>query len=223
MNFNGEVALVDIGWYGNMQSALTQIADANIKGYYFGLRNNKKMDIKSKGYLFDVEYNQNYDCQELYFNSIFEFIFSATHGSVKKFIESEELVEFYENENSDEFMLYALNSIQNGAKKFVEEYSKTNISNYIELSPEIGCINIFEFLNKPSYLDALNFGNIKFKDGDVNYIAKSLGIKKYLFSPKKFIKDFKSSLWKIGFLKATFKIKFPYSKFCLMLRKIKNI
>lgn len=221
MSFKDKVAIVDIGWYGNMQQALVNITDANIQGYYFGLRPNKKNEIKTTGFLFDKNFNEDYHLKEFYFTSIIEFIFSATHGSVKRFVSSEEDVELYESENVNNYEMESLINLQNGAIEFINECNSSSIKNYFNLDEKTSCINIFKMLFNPSYEDSYNFGKIRFQDGELIYIAKSKGMKYYFRKPKQFLSDFKKSLWKIGFMKNTLKINLPYGKIYKILKKIK--
>lgn len=221
MNFKDKVAVVDIGWYGNMQKALSTVCDADIYGYYFGLRPGKKNDIITKGFLFDEKENiQLYNLQDP-FNSIFEFMFSATHGSVKKFSSNKSFVELYDSENSNNYEMETLNKIQNSAIAFSKDYLNSTIKEYIELNQISSSINIFEILYHPNLNISKCLGNVIFKDGESLYIAKSKGIKNYIFNPKSFFNDLNNSLWKIGFLKNTFKVNLPYDKFYRLLKKIK--
>lgn len=222
IKFDNKVAIVDIGWFGNMQNALKDVSDADITGYYLGLRPGRKQNINAKGFLFDKNFNESYNSKELYFNNIFEFIFSATHGSVKKFIQTDKYVKLYESENEEVFVKNALTDLQQGAIKFSKDLYDSKIDKYINIKEIDSVINIFDLLENPNIYDAENFGNIKFRDGEISYIAKTLGIKKYIMDPMKLVKDFKVSLWKIGFLKRTFKVNLPYKHICLLLRKLKK-
>lgn len=218
MDFCGKVAIVDIGWYGNMQQSLTRITNTDIYGYYFGLRPNKNQQIKTYGFAFDKNLNEDYNDKEYSFNSIFEFIFSATHGSVKRFVSSDDYVELYESENINNYEMDSLVGLQSGAIEFVNTFNNFDIKDYIKLDVKTACFNMFEMLFNPSYADSYNFGNVKFQDGEVTYIAKSKGFKYYFIRPKNFLKDLKNSSWKIGFMKNTFKINLPYRKIYEMIK-----
>ena len=222
MNFKGKLAIVDIGWFGNMQLALDKLSDSEIYGYYLGLRQNKRLNINTFGYLFDVDKNIDLGINEIPLNSVFEFIFSSTDGSVKKYIlDDENDVELYESENVDEYEKNALLKVQEGAIKFVNDYVCSSVHDYCNMDERIYSYNIFNLLHYPSLDDSNNIGRIKFKDGDVYSIADTLGLKKYILRPKKFFSDLNNASWKIGFLKRTFKVNFPYKKVYKFLKRIK--
>ena len=74
VDFKGKVAIVDIGWCGNMQMALSKVVGNEIHGYYVGIKKNQSK-LKMKGFLFDNEHDKN-----IYSNidrnaGIFEFPF----------------------------------------------------------------------------------------------------------------------------------------------------
>ena len=88
--FHGKIAIVDIGWFGNMQRAITEVIslceiNAEIHGYYLGIDPNsktvKEKSLNVKGYLFEKGRGQ-LRRYEKSINSFVEYIFSATHGSV---------------------------------------------------------------------------------------------------------------------------------------------
>ena len=220
MDFDNKVAVVDIGWYGNMQKAMTKLFDNEIIGFYLGLRQNKKDGIETFGYLFDKNKNPDIDKKQFGFNSLFEFIFSATHGSVKRFVNSDTMYELYESENMNDYEFNALSKIQSGAIEFIKNYTNSNMDDYIKFDEKICVYNIFSILCYPNYIDSKKIGDIQFKDGEIKYLAHSLGLKNYIKSPKKMIKDLKNSLWKVGFLKRTFKVNGPYYTIYNFIKKI---
>lgn len=221
IKFNNKVAIVDIGWFGNMQNALEKIVDdkTDIYGFYIGLRPNKRQNIKTYGYLFDENKNIELNNFEMSTNAIFEFIFSATHGSVMRFVNTKEKYELYDSENKSQYENDALNSLQKGAIDFVKDLSSSDVSKYYKENVSDSVYNLVNFLKYPNINDSKKLGNLKFKDSEIIYIAKTDKLYKYIVSPKKFIKDLKNSTWKIGFLKRCFKVDLPYYKiFCILKR-----
>ena len=215
-DFNGRVAIVDIGWYGSMQNSLEKLLpNVEIYGYYFGLIPNKVMSIKNaKGYLFDKGKNIEIYNKLHYFINIFEFLFLAQHGSVKRYSNNDCGVEFYEYEYSKCDEKYYVKFIQDSAIKFVKDNFKLNI----EVNDAIDKF-IFFFIN-PNYKTSKIFGNIKFNDDEFKYIAKPSSLLRYIFDIKKFKHDFINSSWRIGFLKRLFIIPLPYFKINNLIRKI---
>ena len=215
-NFFGDVAIVDIGWHGTMQKAIEklEIDNLNINGYYVGLipENNTYDNKNSFGFLFDNNNGLNIYNKFKYFISIFEFLFLANHGSVKKFDNDKVVFKEYEYENKIEKEISS--NIQSGAIKFVTDNKCQKIS-------KEECIkNITLNLLYPDLKTARFFGNILFMDDEVLYIAKPKKIIHYFLNIKKLKYDFISSSWRIGFLKRIFKIPFNYYWLNELLRKI---
>lgn len=213
-DFNGKVAIVDIGWFGSMQNSLENLFDnVDIYGYYFGLVPNKKIcKNKSFGYLFDTNKNiKKYDDLHNFIN-IFEFLFLAQHGSVKCYKDDVEKVEFYKYEYAGMDEEKYAKAIQNSALKFIKEQRAVNENESID--------TFINFFIKPNYETSKKFGNIKFNDDDFRYIAKPKSIIRYVFDLKKFKNDFINSSWRIGFLKRMLVIPLPYDKINNLFRKI---
>lgn len=219
IEFNNKVAIIDIGWFGNMQVALSKNTDANIYGYYFGLRPNKKNGIKTKGCYFDKNINEKYNYRQFSLNSIFEFMFTADHGSVKNYSADGINANLYPNEYIEENDSNAIKCMQAGALAFIEIYGKSQLDSYIEIDNDYVFERILNMLENPSLDDSYKIGFLDFVDGSKIKIAKSKGLKYYILHPKKFIYDLKHSAWKVGFLRQTFKININYNKIYKFLKK----
>lgn len=229
VEFKGKVAIVDIGWYGNMQKALEntkKIANWNvdIDGYYVGIvpDSDKQLIYNMKGYLFEKGREELF-IKKKFFNAIFELIFLAHHGSVKKYTEDTEKVELYpyeyENIDTDNNM----QEFQKGALQFINDYLKSGISNYIEYNENIAMYNLLELGNRPRKIDIKSFGNIEFYDDDYCKINQAKSLLYYLFHPKQFKHDLDVSKWKTGFLKSILKINIPYFEILKKVReRVKN-
>lgn len=223
---SNKIAIVDIGWFGNMQAALETILDkleyeTNIFGYYVGLiPNGKNQNLYNmKGYLFDKNHNVELYELERRYNSVFETMFLADHGSLKKYDLIGNKVEFvfkeYENKNNIDL----IKRYQKGAIDFCNMFVKLDLP-----IKEINIIDIInDFGTNPNLEDALNWGNISFESGtSQNFIAKSQNRFKYLIRPDLFLKDLTTSYWKIGFLKNVFHINMNYNRLYDLLRRIRG-
>lgn len=226
-NFKNKIAIVDIGWYGNMQNAIQKIVniekiDAQIDGYYVGIvPDSLNQDVLSmRGFLFEKNKNEKMFLEKKYFNSIFEIVFMAHHGSVKRYTDKgPELYDFeYKNTEAEE----KINKFQQGAIQFVIDYNNYEKKEY-EIFSEYVCMkNFLEFGNRPSNYDIEEFRNITFYSDDFyKLIPDDISIK-YLLKPKKFITEFKKSPWKTAFLKKIFKVRINYVKIIMFLRLFKK-
>lgn len=213
--FFGKVAIVDIGWFGSMQRALNVIADdTDMYGYYLGLYpyGNFYDNNKSKGFMFDKDHDiKNYEYIKNCL-TIFEFMTLAQHGSVKRFNDSEENVEFYKYEYENSIDKEKVQNIQIGGLNFVKDYLIQNK----EISINEALQEFLKHTLTPTCKDAKELGNIQFFDNDFQYIAKP---NRSIIQIKNFLAEYKKSSWKIGFMKRTLKIKLPYMQITDFLRK----
>ena len=214
--FEGKVAIVDIGWYGSMQKAFETILDGvDIFGYYFGLVPNCKICKKnSYGFLFDTNKNEMNYHKLHYFINNFEFLFLAQHGSVKRFINSDEKVVLYEYEYNNRNEAVWAKNIQDSAMEYIKNYYGDLIS-YEETVNKFFKVFLF-----PRYKDANFFGNVQFKDDNFKYIAKPQKMYQYVINPKRLKKDFVDSAWRIGFMKKLFIIPLPYYSINNLIRNL---
>lgn len=219
INFNGTVAIVDIGWFGTMQQALQKIVnDINIYGYYFGVYPYKDYGTTNiKGFSFDHKNNSEFYEEFRNFIQVFEFMTLASHGSVKKF--NEDLtVDFYDYEYENCIEKEIVNKIQKSAIEFVKNYIETG--NDIDMYTSI--YNFKKVCMRPTIKDSKNIGKINFMDDEIKKLVPYKNSFYYLTHPKKIYKDLNNSVWKIGFLKRFFKLKLPYNFMVNKLRKIKE-
>ncbi len=221
-NFTGDVAIVDIGWFGNMQHALEKLKlDTHIHGYYMGIepRKNYQSDQKMNGFIFETNKNYDYFLMEHNFNSIFEMLFLGQHGSVKRYNSKEKCgVEFYEYEYRDLKEKNNIINLQNSAIRFVKEFYNSGLIDYLIDDLSVSFERLANIFINPSLDIAKQFGDMVFLDDEKIYIAKPKKSICY-FNLKKLIHDYKRSTWRIGFLKRIFKLKLPYYKINMYIRK----
>lgn len=209
--------LVDIGWNGNMQKALqryciNRFGCCEIKGVYVGLNPFTRSDkIDYCGYIDD---KKNYKAIKSYI-SLFEFFFSNHEGSVVGYSGGNPICEPPEYQIDDnEYRI--LDKIQGAALRFIDDL--TIYKNFYDFYRDKSvCFANINYLGmQPSLEQVELFADVRFKDNIV---------KKMIYSNKKenlksFIVGYKDSLWRVGFLKKRFKLKFNYYKLNFFLRKI---
>lgn len=229
---NEKCAIVDIGWHGNMQVNIERLLDGKVYfhqlyGYYIGVipSDNHHTDVSMKGFLFDDDENIDLYRMEADVNSLFEQVFMAPHGSVANYVLNDDGsfggVEYCEYEQDDEESIRLLNDYQNGGLEFVRRFYEYSDLFYIDGKKSASAI-LNQFLN-PTYIDACQWGNLKFKDSEERALVYSLGLFFYIFHPKKMLKDFRRSVWKEGFLKQTFKFNINYYKLIKLRQKIRTM
>lgn len=235
LGMDKRVGIVDIGYFGAMQNALVQLIataglDIDVKGYYVGVAANAALVnsgvITASGYLYERGKNEGMRDEIGGFTPIYESIFLAPHGSVKRFrIENGQSVpEMYEyeyartlGEGYDEGK--ALKSYQEGAMAFFREYMRAGYGD-CTIQPECALRNFIRMANRPTLSEAELWGDFSFFDIEYRTIAKPAELWAYLKRPGKLKKDFHASVWKVGFLRRLFKVPFPYYETMCLARRI---
>lgn len=226
----GRVAIVDIGWNGNMQKCLEEILDQEkmgikVNGYYLGVNpysiNNKSCNMK--GYLYDKNKNlKNYE-EMRFAESVLELFFMAPHGSAEKYrlIDSGEVVldrKKFEYENTETFFM--IENIQKAALEFIKYFKEKGmkINNEMEVYSDlfmkrflIPDIKLVKYLKK-----------IKIFDGKWYDLIEKESYLSCIFHPSKFIHSFENSSWKPGFLKDVFRIHLPYDEILAFVYRMYN-
>lgn len=209
--------LVDIGWNGNMQKALSRFCNqrfgkSNIKGIYVGV-NPFTLD-KSINYFGYVNNEKDYKSIKS-FISLFEFIFSNHDGSVVGYKNCKPIFDMPEYK-TDDFEYEILDRIQTSAVRFVKDLT-TKKENYNFYLNKNACFENINFLGtQPTLKQVDMFENVRFKDGTLKKFISNENKKSF----KMFIKNYKNSLWRVGFLKKVFKININYFYINQMIRKL---
>lgn len=227
INFCGNVGIVDIGWNGNMQYAIENATkfsniNAKIRGFYIGVAcKSEKQEIQDMlGYLYQKNYNEEIEVYKEGYNAIFEFFFSSTDGSFKCYDDND--FEFYEYEYKNSKEKEYLEKIQEGAIDFVHDFSKSELSNIINIIPSISILNFNKLGNRPSDEDLNYFKKITFYENEKHNPLIANSRDSYIFHPKSFVKDYRDSYWRPGFLNLTLLSNFDYTKWIKNYEKLLN-
>lgn len=206
--------IVDIGWNGTMQDLLQEVLNENnlkINGYYLGVRANKKNRYKH-GFLFDGN-NEEVEILTRSMTGFLEILFAADHGSTYsyEYINNPKPV-LLENDISED-IIYLIKNIQNGAKKFIEDFTNDETLKLMNLEKEDYFYNLLDFGLYPKMTDINMFEQFEvFDEKNFDLIGNRYGIK-YILKPKTFVKDYIDSSWKNAFMKSIFKLNLPYVSF----------
>ena len=241
-DLNKKTAIIDIGYNGTIQKELITLLNSksiynNIKGYYLMLgrnarTNSEKCDFQAKGYIFDHMNHQDDPCEVLPYTGMFETLFLEQYGSIKRYKKGHDgvVADRYEFEYSDNNLLginehEKVNILQKGALDFVSEYDKSPLSKQIDLSSKV----VFAFLNDkfchPNKNLILHFGKFRFFDmGNTSLLAyPKHSLKAYIAHPTEFIHDYYESRWRVGFVKAVFKINIPLIEILRFRKRIYQV
>lgn len=230
--FSGEIAVVDIGWYGSLQYFLQKILEGsdikvNMHGYYIGLTKEARKGIDAKGYVEDLG-SPTHSCDSWRgFSGLIEYLFLAQEGSTKTYCNTLDnkvvpiLYEYeYGDENKKEVEAIYANEIQQGAISFIEDFMASTVSEKILVNSRTAFANLRNAGNYPNKHVLNLFSKIRFLEETPVYLAKPDSILTYVKSVKKFKKSFYYSKWKIGFLKNLIKIPLPYKRIYELAKRI---
>ncbi len=207
--FGGDVAIVDIGWYGSMQRALTMIADAlsidaQLWGFYVGLSAHARAidDTCMFSYLFGPGRNESLFAQQNQYNALFEILFSARHGTTRGYRRGESCIEpiLADYEDAEAQTGADAEQAQTGALKFAGDWARIFSGATISVSPSTALSSLNQVGTAPTEEDVQAFGGWAMEDdGAVRYLAKPASLKTYLLHPSLLAHDYASSYWKPGF------------------------
>ncbi|MCR5294934.1 MAG: hypothetical protein K6E30_07160, partial [Lachnospiraceae bacterium] len=236
----GRFGIVDIGWSGSMQRFLLDALDelgipASIKGYYVGLadyykRNEKyRKDLDLSGYLFDFKKNpKDYDCRQS-FVGLFETLFPEQKGSVERYekhgsegARAVRLPYEYASDGRSASEKEPLEALQRGALDFCRQISAHPFLSSGDFSPKLLFRELYHAGTDPSGRMLAMFGDFRFIDEkETSRLAAPKALSAYIRDPGSLRNDFLKSRWKTGFLKRLFKVKLPYQKLYLLMRRLK--
>ena len=210
---HGSIAMVDIGWFGNMQKAFETIIKKsgyplNITGYYLGYNtgsNNYKIQDMN-GYVHDPSKKSADFLIDLYVETAIELFFMAPHGTVQKYTSDGAKIGYSEYDGTETKKI--INLIQNDALQFVKDFYL--IGKYLENIPAQYTRKFFHVFKCPTINQAKFVGQLKVLDTRWIALAEPQSIFYYFVHPSTLKTDFLRSSWKIGLLKRLLKIPMPY-------------
>ncbi len=230
IQFEGNAAIVDIGWYGNMQNSLMTIIenstiDVNVTGYYLGIvPKSAYQDLyKMNGYLFQKNKNEEFFYKFKYLNSLMELFFMAPHGSAQKYDSSdrERGVILSQFEYGGTYTEQMIRRVQEYALKFIDEY-KTTVADYMRNDSLMYADNLYSTLMRPNIVIAERVGELAIWDKRWIKIAEKRNIAYGIFFPKKVLYEFMNTPWKVGYMKMMFRVPLKYDDLVYRIRKRSN-
>lgn len=233
---HGKIAVVDIGRHGTMQNALEQLIaeagmDIQVRGYYVGVTPNAPLvnegRIQAAGYLHEKGLNEDYLEVLGRFVAIFESVFLAPHGSVKRFVlrggraEPELYAYEYEIEEAkhcDERNIMC--AYQSGGLALVKALATAYPHGIPAIPPDAAFHRFIRMGTKPTLWEADLWGDFRVFDNVVMMIARPQSLAAYLRHPAALKQEFLTCPWKIGFMRRLFRIPLPYNTIYCFLKRV---
>lgn len=214
------VGIVDIGWHGSMQKAMSKIVaeediPCSISGFYTGLYNSGSWEgeLPMWGYLFSKDSNCRSASKHIIYNSFYELLFTAPHGSVECF-------RIAENGESEAVLLdYELDSdaaknpflrFQEGALCFVRAAKHGKYERYLPLDLKTSLTLIESIGLNPDARTSDLFGDYSSYNVVASPLAQVSDLRVYVRKPRRYLLDLKRSLWRPAFLKRTLRLPLNY-------------
>lgn len=209
-NIYGNVAIIDIGWSGNMQRAFKKCTvkyPISITGYYFAMKKQNSSEMKS--------YIPFEPLVDLYLATALELFFMAYHGTTNRYINSDVELANFEYAGTDTEKI--IKQIQADALQFIEDFRY--VGTLLHNAPEAYTRKLFNMFKNPT-LEEVNFCT-KLRAWDEGWIplVETQKLSYYIKNPKLLKEDLLKNSWKIGFLKKLFKIPAPYYSILKLARK----
>lgn len=215
-NFEGKVAIVDIGWNGTIQHYLSQVCNqsVDIYGYYYGLNKNKSTYKLSSilhcaGCLFDRTSGLYYQRIIQMSIALFEIAFLSTDRSTLAYtMRADKVVPIYGEPENDVQNIKKIQKIQTGAKLFVSDAAALDC--FQINCPKDFFLNYESLIRHPKLKNLKLFNDLEYLNAGKKRLFQGRSFFFYLFHPKQFYLDLENSSCKIFFLKFIFKIPLPY-------------
>lgn len=200
-----KIAIVDIGWYGTIQTELGKVLNeknCRLLGLYFGFLKKENDHLNAVGYAYDYRdcLKTKYDSSCIFgFNGLIELMFTANHGSVKKYKIDSNGQPCYELEEEFDESNKFIRDAQAGAIDFIKDVKKVKADFGVE--SELLYAGLNDLLENPSIHDCKRLGNMLFFDAYYEKLIQYPGLIRAMKNPRKLLVAFLKSNWKIGFLK----------------------
>lgn len=228
-----KAGIVDIGWHGSMQKAITKIATeeniaCQIEGFYTGLYSQGSWDdeLPMWGFLFSKTKNRSSSNRHIIYNSFFELLFTAPHGSVERFRISDEgqvIIDFLDYELDDAVSENAFLRIQEGALCFVRAAKSSNYERYFPIDENVSLTLMEQLGLNPDRRTSDLLGDFATYNVVESSLAACASLKEYAKNPIQYLRDLKNSLWRPAFLRRTLRLPLNYGEIIyrigLMLRR----
>jgi hypothetical protein len=207
------VAIVDLGWHSTIQVYLQLIFEEaqkskHLKGFYLGTNGPRKsFPIIEEGYLFDTsfpEYNfktgsflMECFCLELT-GTVLEY--KKSNGEIKPVLDQ-----------CDQDDLIYMQRIQDGCLKFIRDFLKPGLWQFVSISAEVICKAYQNLLNCPSKIECQQMKKVTIYDHKKYNLVLEINRKHYLRHPGSWLQDLLSARWKAAFLKETFRLSLRWN------------
>lgn len=202
---NNKIALVDLGGRRTIEKNLREYLSTKkiritIYGLYLEIQD--QMNNFVQAYLFDKNTNRKIYTIVPSFYYFLEIILSAPHGTTVAYCSDNNKIrpvlgpDDYQDDKKDKLII---NELQEGALQFVRDFQNRG-NMYFDFTPFVSLQNLFNFGIFPDKKAITEWGNFKFNADGLSKMIQRRGMLAYIMNPRLLISDYKSSMWKAGFI-----------------------
>jgi predicted HAD superfamily hydrolase len=209
------VAVVDLGWHGSLQNSLHNLvgrmsATTCCIGYYMGTfpasRRYRERGLELHGYLCEEGEPATMQAAIKTAVEIFEWIFSAPHGSVCQFTSAQgEVSPVFADFDFESGRWQSAQAVQAGALRFIDDYLDTWRGQPMpHVPPEEAVAALHRALAHPTLGEAIALGDIQHAEGFgrvavPRYIARPPGSVFNPFHYPALLRGYRSAFWRAGY------------------------
>ncbi|WP_026508544.1 hypothetical protein [Butyrivibrio sp. MC2013] len=223
-DIKGRIAIVDIGWHGNMQRSFSALMDSfgydhTIIGYYLGVvpRSDNQKYVNMNGYLYQKDKNEWLYDSSKYVCSLLELCFMAPHGTLLKYTSDKNRVQLDDFEYANTLTAHNIFLLQEAAEEYVIEH--ININEKVN-DPLICFGPFYQLFMRPSKEVAESFGDLELVEPKEMKLAEKTKIIDVIKHPHRLRDKYVNSSWKMGFLKRLLGLPLPYEKIVLLSKRL---
>lgn len=211
--FEGNVAIVDTGWFGNLQNAIEKIIsaagiNAKVHGYYIGIRDKCRYfeSQEMSAYLYFGEEHIQNQINEVRATAIVEAFFSHDEGSTKCYKKEKEIIiPILENNHSNMEKDKILNILQKSALDRVKQLNMLQTIDIKYYEPDVYFYGFCRIGIKPTLFDAWEVARF-IENGEIH------GTGYYLKHPGRIKQDTYKVNWKLAQLKRILRLNLNYMR-----------
>ncbi len=207
----GKIVIVDIGWHGTIQNILEGIIGHPIKGLYLGNTRRKNYhSLDSTGYWFNSD-DELKTINYISIVGILETMLFPNIGTTIGYRREKDAISPIHGK-SEALSYNTIEDFQNGAKTFIDDIinfinrcdAGTDLFELFDMSSNSCMEGYVKMAYQPTLKYAQIFGNLDYEDNKLMKLAKPSKGLGYFINPRSFVRDYRESKWKVGFIKQLF-------------------
>lgn len=208
----GKAAFVDVGWKGTIPYCVSKLlgkADV-VDSFFLGCEalSDRQSEQRIEAYLFSPKGTEK---PENFLTLLFELFFLEVEGSTTGYMRENDFISPIIIENENKSATEQIEGIHKGALRFVRELNECFGGTKIPVTNHCAMLPFLNFMKHPRIEDVEIFRDMDYFSFNARKVCIQHNRIFYLLHPVKLIKEYRNSIWKVGFLKEFFRVPLPYN------------